>query len=51
VDARDELIARILDALARKEQYDGQLRRKISDHRIRVAKCVAADGGIFEDLL
>jgi len=44
-------ITRILDAPARREQRDGQLRRKIDDHRIRVAKFIAPDSGIFELLL
>jgi hypothetical protein len=48
VDTRDELLTRILDAPTRLEQRDSQLRRKIYDFRLGVAKCIAVDGGIFE---
>ena len=51
MDKRDELLIRILDAPARIEQRNGRLRRKIGHHSLRVAKCIAADGGIFEHLL
>jgi len=39
VDTRDELLAQILDAAARKKQLD---------LRTQVATCTEADGGIFE---
>jgi hypothetical protein len=50
VDTADELLARILDAAAGIKKLDGQLRRTKRDLRTRVAKCVEADGWIFESL-
>jgi hypothetical protein len=51
VDARDEVLARILDAAARIKKREDQLRRTTRDLRTRVAKCIEVDGGIFEHLL
>jgi hypothetical protein len=48
---RDELLARILDADARKKKSEDQLRRTTRDHRTRIAKCTEVDGGILESLL
>jgi hypothetical protein len=47
VDARDDLLARILDAAACIEKREDQLRRTTRDLRTRVAKCTEVDGGIF----
>jgi hypothetical protein len=51
VDARDELLARILDAASSIKEREDQLRRKTRDLRTRVAKCIDVDCGIFEHLL
>jgi len=51
VDARDELQYRILDAAATIKKGEDQLRRTARDPSARVARCVEADGGIFEHLL
>ena len=51
INIQDELLARILDAAARTKKRDDELRRTIRDFRKRVAKCIEADGGIFEHLL
>ena len=51
VDTRDELLGRILDAAARIQEREDQLRRTTPYLRTRVAKCVVAEGGIFERLL
>jgi hypothetical protein len=51
VDTQDELLTRIQGAPARIEQRDGQVRRKIGNHRLRVAKSIAAGRGIFEHVL
>ena len=51
VDKRDESIARILDAAARIEKREDQLRRTTRDLHTRVAKCTEDDGRIFENLL
>jgi len=48
LDTRQELIAGILDAAARKNKRENQLRRTTRDFRTRVAKRVEADGGIFD---
>jgi hypothetical protein len=47
----DELLARILDAAARINKREDQLRRATRDLRTRVAKCTEVDGGILEHLL
>jgi hypothetical protein len=51
VDARDELLARILDAAACIKEREDQLRRTSSDLHTRVAKCTEVDGRILELLL
>jgi len=51
VDTQDELLACILDAAARIEKCEDQLRRRTRYLRTQVAKCIEADGGIFEHLL
>jgi hypothetical protein len=51
VDTRDELLASILDAAARINKREDQLRRTTHDLRTRAAKCTEVDGGIFEHLL
>jgi hypothetical protein len=47
----DELLACILDAAARINKREDQLRRTIRDLCTRVAKCIEVDGGIYEELL
>jgi hypothetical protein len=51
MDARDEKLARILDAAARIPKREDQLRRTMRDLRTRAAKCNEVNCGIFEDLL
>jgi MoxR-like ATPase len=51
VDAPDELLDRILDAVACLKKRKDRLRRTTRDLRTRVAKCTEVDGGIFEHLL
>jgi len=51
VDTQDELLACILDAAARIEKCEDQLRRRTPYLRTRVAKCLEVDGGIFEHVL
>jgi hypothetical protein len=51
VDARDELLARILDAAACIKKREDQLRRTTRDLHTRAAKCTEVNGGIFEHLL
>jgi len=51
VDTRDELQSRILDPAASIKKGEDQRRRTTRDLSARVAKCVEADGGIFEHLL
>jgi hypothetical protein len=51
VDARDQLLFRILDAAARVKKREDQLRRLTHDLCTRVAKCTKVDGGIFEHVL
>jgi hypothetical protein len=52
VDARDELLASILDAAAHTNEHEAkvQLRRTTRDFRTRIAKCVEVDVG-FSKLL
>jgi hypothetical protein len=47
VDTRDELLARILDAVPRIKKREDQLRRTTRDQRTRVAKCTEVGGGIL----
>ena len=51
VDKPDELLARILDDVARMKKREVQLRRKTRDLRTRVAKCIEVGSGIIEYLL
>jgi len=51
VGARDELFARILDAAARINKRDYQLRRTTRDLRRRVAEFTLDNGGIYEQSL
>ena len=51
VDTSDELLARILDAIARIKKREDGLRRTTRDFRTRAAKCIEADGWIFKSLL
>ena len=51
VDTQHELLARILNAAACVKKREDQLRRTTGDLRTRVAKCIVADGGIYEYLL
>jgi hypothetical protein len=50
VDARNKLLARVLDAAVRIKTSEDQLRRNTRELRTRVAKCMEAGGGIFENL-
>jgi len=51
VDTQDELLACILDAAARIEKCEDQLRRTTRNLRTRVVKYIEVDGGIFEHIL
>jgi hypothetical protein len=51
VDTRDKLLSRSLDAASRIKKGEDQLRRITRDLRTGLAKCIEADGGIFEYLL
>jgi hypothetical protein len=51
VDTWGELLARVLDAAARINKREDQLRRKTRDLRTRVAKCTEVDGEIFKTLV
>ena len=51
LDTRDQLLAQILDAVARIKKHEDQLRRTTRDLRTRVAKCTEVDCGILEHLL
>ena len=48
VDTRDDLVARILDAVASIKEREDQLRRTTRDFCTQVAKCFEVDGGIFK---
>jgi hypothetical protein len=48
--ARDELLARILDAAARIKKHKVQLRRTKRDFGTRIAKCVEVDVGFSKVL-
>ena len=47
----DELLACDLDAAARINKREDQLRLIIRELRPRVAKCIEVDGGMYEELL
>jgi hypothetical protein len=51
VDTWDELLDRIMDAIARIKERQDELRRAMRHVLTRVAKCIDVDGGIFENLL
>jgi len=51
VDTREELLVRILDAVAHIKKRQDQFRRTTRDLRTRVAKFTDVDGGILERLL
>jgi hypothetical protein len=48
-DIWDELLDRIMDAIARIEERQDGLRRATRHVLTRVAKSIDADGGIFEN--
>jgi len=49
VDTREELFARVWDAVERIKQLEDQLRRTTRDLRILVAKWMEPDGRIYCD--
>jgi hypothetical protein len=51
VDTWDELLDRIMNAVARIKKCQDELRRSTRQVLTQVAKCIDADGGIFENLL
>jgi hypothetical protein len=51
VDTWDELLYRIMDAIARIKEGQDELRRATRHVLTRVAKCIDVDGGIFENVL
>jgi hypothetical protein len=51
VDTWDELLDRIMDAIARIKERQDDLRRATLHVLTRVAKCIDVDGGIFEKVL
>jgi hypothetical protein len=51
VDTWDELLDRIMDAIARIRERQDELRRATRHVLTQVAKCINIDGGIFENLL
>jgi ribosomal protein S3AE len=51
VDTPDELLARILDAVARTQKCEDQHRRTIRELRIQLVKCSEMDYVIFEYLV
>ena len=51
VDTRDELLVNILDVIACIKERQDALRRTTRHVFTRDAKCIDADGGIFEHLL
>jgi hypothetical protein len=50
VDTWDELLDRIMDAIARIKERQDKLRRAARHVLTRVAKRIEYDGGIFENL-
>jgi hypothetical protein len=50
-DTWDELLDRIMDAIARIKERQDQLRRATRHVITLVAKCIDVDRGIFENLL
>jgi hypothetical protein len=51
VDTWDELLDRIMDAIACLKERQDELRRATRHVLIRAAKCIDVDGGISENLL
>jgi hypothetical protein len=51
VDTWDELLERVMDAVARMKEREDELRRAIRHVLTRVAKCIDVSGGIFENVL
>jgi hypothetical protein len=51
VDAWDEMLDRIMDAIARIKERQDELRRATRHALTRVAKCIDVDGAVFENLL
>ena len=51
VNTRDELLDRIMDIIASIKERQDALRRATYHVLTRLAKCIEADGGIFENLL
>ena len=51
VDTRDELQARLLDAAARIEKPEDQLRQRTRDLRTRFAKCVEGEEWDFQTFI
>jgi len=52
VNARDELVARIMNSAAlMKQERQDDLRRSTRTIAKRVERCIEVDGGIFEHLL
>jgi hypothetical protein len=49
VDTWDELLDRIMDAIARIKERQDELRRTTLHVLTRVAKCIDVDGGLFEN--
>jgi hypothetical protein len=50
-DTWDELLDRIMDAIAHIKECQDELRRATRHVLTRVSKCIEVDGGIFENLL
>jgi hypothetical protein len=50
-DTWDELLDRMMDAIARIKERQDELRRATRHVHTLVAKCIDVDGGIFENLL
>jgi hypothetical protein len=51
VDTWDELLDRIMDAIALIKERQDELRRATRHVLTRVAKCIDVDGGIFKNVL
>jgi hypothetical protein len=51
VDTWDELLDRIMDAVAHRKERQDELRRATRHVLTRVSKCIDVDGGIFENVL
>jgi hypothetical protein len=51
VDTRDELLDRIMDAIARIKEREDELRPTTRHVLTRVSKYTDVEGGIFENLL